>query len=74
MISFLHSFHPKKAINPVSSPEESRIQGWSFVCFCHHLHFPSDLLMYEYFFCTMFVPLFYRVFIFTTFFGVVEIK
>ena len=74
MISFLHSFHPKKAINPVSSPEESHSQGWSLVCFYLPLHFPSHLLMYRDFFCTMFVivPLFDVVFIFTMFKGVGE--
>ena len=28
---FLHSFHSKKAINPVSSPEGTHIQGGSFL-------------------------------------------
>ena len=70
MISFFHSFHSKKAINPVSSSEESSIQGWLFIClFCFICKFSVtvftcmciEIVVYMF----IIVPLFNLVYIFT---------
>ena len=81
MISFFHSFHSKKAINPVSSSEESSIQGWLFICLfcfickfsitvftCMYMHIEIILYMF------VIVPLFNLVFMFTTMYDVMVVK
>ena len=79
MISFFHSFHSKKAINPVSSSEESSIQGWLFICLFYFICMFS-ITVFTYM-CIeiglyMFVmsPLCIHVFMFTTIYDAMVVK